>query len=249
MAEATQTPPPQGATSAPPSDAASTPPPTPQRPEWLPEAHWDAEKGGIKEDFGKHYSELQNFHKTAAEREAALKSRKPEDVRFESTAIPADIAEEAKKHGLEVSINENDPLVPLVREAAIEEGWSQEQVNKLIAKHAKTKLAQALDGKAKEAERQKAELAKLGSNAEERIKAIDNWSNGLKQSGKITESKAFLIRAIAGDADGVELLEMFRQMATGSVPGTIVTPTPPPPPEPVEKRWYGATTPPQQKVS
>ena len=29
-----------------------------QRPEWLPEAHWDTQSGAIKAEFGQHYADL-----------------------------------------------------------------------------------------------------------------------------------------------------------------------------------------------
>lgn len=223
---------------APPSGDA--PPPAAARPDYVPETFWDDTTKAVKPEFGAHYSELATFHKTQTEAQAALAARKPEDIKIESI-LPEGVK---VPDGLEVKINEKDPRIPVLRELAIKNGWSQETVNALVA----FDLQQQIADHTTEATRVAAEDAKLGANAKDRKGAVGNWLNGLKTAGKLSAGEAEAMTAYAVDAATVTALEKIMAMAAGSVPGAGDPPPPPnPAPQKIEDRWYGST--PQQKAS
>jgi hypothetical protein len=221
-----------------------TPAPAAERPGWVPETFWDGEKKAIKEDFGQHYQELTKAQQAAAERQAALAARKPEDIKLDPEALPSDLKMAAEKAGLKIKIDENDPRIPFVRQIAVEHGLDQDVVNKLVAMDAKLKL----DARTSEMERIAAEDKKLGPNVDARKKSVATWLDGLKTKGDLTAEEHEEVRWIATSAAGVTALEKIMAKATGTVPGTTVSPPPPPPPVSVADRWYSKTTA-QQKVS
>lgn len=241
MSEPTPTPAPSPTPTPEPAPA----PITAQRPEWLGENHWDGEKGAINDDFGQHYTELAAFQKTETEKRAALAARKPEDVKFEATALPPELVEEAKKIGQEIKIDEKDPRIPILRELAIEHGWDQPVVNALVAMDAKLKIAD----RAAEIARVQAEDTKLGANKDDRKKAISSWADGLKTKGDITADEHAEFGHIAATAAGVTLIEKLIAKANGTVPvNNSGNPnlTPKPSDVPIEQRWYGPNS---QKAS
>lgn len=226
MSEPTPAPTPSPTPSPEPTPSPS-PSPAAERPAWLPENHWDAEKSTIKDDFGAHYAELQNFHKSETERQAALKARKPEDIKFDPAALPQDISEEAKKLGLKVTIDEKDPRIPAIRQIAVEAGLDQDVVNKLVAMDAKLKLQQTSAEIARITEEDK----KLGANKDTRKQAIATWIDGLKAAKTLSEEEAQELRLTAVTAAGVTALEKIIAKAAGTIPGNQ-PPAPPPPPAP-----------------
>lgn len=225
------TPAPSGAAPAAPAPA----PAAPTRPEWLPEAHWDA-KDGIKPEFGTHYSELATFHKTQTEQQATLKARKPEDIKIE-VKLPDGVK---MPDGVQLKIDEKDPRVPVIRDMALKHGWTQEQVNDLVTFDAMQQIAAHTTEQARLGEEKK----KLGTNADDRIKAAAAWVKALPG---ITADETSEIQILTATAAGVSLLEKLMAKASGSVPGAGGNPPSPPKPAevPIEQRWYGA----QQKVS
>jgi hypothetical protein len=208
-----------------------------QRPEWLPEAHWDQDASSIKPEFGAHYAELTSFHKTATERDAALKARKPEDIKLE-VKLPETVK---VPDGFQIKIDEKDPRVPLLREVAIARNLDQDAIDDLVAIDAQMKIA----AHAQEVERVKAEDAKLGANGPQRKEAITNWAKGLLDAKKITADEHDELRMTAATAAGVSLIEKLMAQASGSVAGHEPTPPPKAPEPTVTDRWYGG----QQKVS
>lgn len=213
----------------------------PTRPEWLPEAHWDATSNSMKPEFGAHYAEVATFHQTETEKRAALAARKPEDIKFE-IKLPEGVK---APDGLDLKINPDDPRIPVLRELAIQNGWTQEQVDSLVALDAQQMLA----GHAAEQTRIEAETKKLGPNAPARQGAITNWAKGLADKGEITAEEHEAIRFVAVDAAGISVLEKLMAKASGVVPGPgngNHAPTIKPNDVPIEQRWYGSN---QQKVS
>lgn len=210
-----------------------------QRPEWLPEAHWDSEGGAIKPEFGAHYAELSAFRQTASEREAALKARKPEDIKLE-LKLPDTVK---VPDGMEIKIDDKDPRIPMLRQVALERGLDQETVNAFVALDAQQKIA----AHNAEVERIAAEDAKLGEKVGERKAAVGAWVDGLLASNTITKDEHQELRLTATSAAGVTVLEKIMAKAAGNVPGHV-PPTPPKPaPQSQEQRWYGTGS--QQKVS
>lgn len=211
-----------------------------KRPDWVPEAHWDADGKAIKLDtFGQHYTEVANFHKTETEKRAALAARKPEDIKFE-VKLPDTVK---VPEGMSVKIDEKDPRIPIIRDMAIKRGWDQETVNELVALDAQMKI----EGHAAEAARVTAEKAKLGEKATDRINAVTNWAKGLRDKAELTADEFEEIRMTATNAAGVSALEKLIAKSNGSVPGVTEVRTPNPPPKShAERIWPGGF---EKKVS
>lgn len=202
------------------------------RPEWLPEPHWDAQANSIKPEFGQHYSELATFHKTENERQAALKARKPEDIKIEVKLPP----EVKVPDGMQLKIDEKDPRVPIVRQIAQQFALPQEAVDALVAFDAQQQLA----AHSAEIERVAAEDKKLGENVKERKEAASNWAKALRDKGEFSADEYAEISVLTATAAGVTLLEKLIAKSNGTVPGTGGNPPPPPREETtVEQRWYG----------
>lgn len=225
--------PPAGAT--PPAGGAA--PAAAARPDWAPETFWDASTNAIKPEFGQHYAEVANFHKTETERLAALAARKPEDIKFE-VKLP-----EAVKvpDGMDIKIDEKDPRVPIIREMAIKRNWDQDTVNELVALDAQMKI----QDHAAEQTRLAAEDAKLGSNAKARKDAVGNFLKGLRDRNEFSAEEYEAVRVYATDAAAVSALEKLIAKANGSIPGAGGGDPPPKTAEvPMATRWYNS-----QKVS
>lgn len=223
-----------------PAPAPSPEPVAVARPEWLPETHWDTTSNAIKPEFGQHYAEVSNFHKTETERLAALNARKPEDIKIE-VKLPDTVK---VPEGFEVRINENDPRVPIIREMALKRGWDQDTVNDLVAFDAQMQI-QAHDA---EIARVAAEDAKLGANAKPRKEAVGNWLKGMKDRKELSNEEYEAVRIYATDAASITALEKIIAKASGSIPGGGSEQLQKPEQQSVTERWYGKTTP-QQKAS
>jgi hypothetical protein len=197
----------------------------------VPGEYLDA-RGGLKPEFGTHYTEVANFHKTETERVAALKARKPEDIKFE-IELPDTVK---VPEGVKVQIDEKDPRLPLVRELALQHGWDQGTVNALATLDARMKI----EAHNAEVTRIEAEDKKLGDKVKERKDAVSAWAKGLLDSKTITQDEYEEVRMTAATAAGVTLLEKLIAKSNGSVPGTGGGQQPQPAPEqkPMEQRWY-----------
>lgn len=242
MTEPAPTPSPTPAPTPTPAPAV-TPTPSPaeaSRPEWLPEAHWDPEGKSIKLDtFGQHYAEVANFHKTESEKAAALKARKPEDIKFE-VKLPDTVK---VPDGMKVEIDPKDPRIPILRQLAVEHGLDQPVVDKLVALDAQMKI----EAHGAEVTRVAAEKAKLGEKAADRIAAVTNWAKGLRDKAELTADEFEEIRMTATSAAGVSALEKLIAKSNGSVPGVTETRTPNPPPKShADRIWPGGF---EKKVS
>lgn len=224
MTEASPQNPPQGAPPAGDGNGSVSTPPPATRPDWLPEAHWDDQSKAMKPEFGAHYAELANFHKAQTEAQAALETRKPEDIKIE-LKLPDTVK---VPQGLELKIDEKDPRVPALREMAVKHRWSQETVDALIAFEAQQKIA----GHTAEMERVAAEDKKLGDNGKARKDAISTWAKGLRDRNEITAEEFEEIRQTVAFAAGVSLLEKLMAKASGTVPGHQPNPNPNPNPQP-----------------
>jgi hypothetical protein len=202
-----------------PSSAPSpAPAPTATRPDYVPETYWDATANSIKPEFGQHYTEVSKFYQTETEKRAALAARKPEDIKFE-IKLPDTVK---VPDGFDIKVDEKDPRVPVIREMALKNGWSQDTVNVLVALDARMKI----EGHAAETARIEAEDKKLGDNAKPRKEAVGNWLKGLKENGKLTGDEYEAVKIYATDAASVTALEKLMAMAGGSVPGNRNEPPP-----------------------
>lgn len=134
----------------------------------MPEAHWDAQAGKVKDTFGQHLSDLTAFKAAEDVRRNAL-PQKPEDYKYE---LPKDFQ---APQGLEFKFNESDPNLQAARAVAKELGISQDGFSKLLGLYAGTKVneTQAIKGA------YDAEVAKLGSAGPARVSAVTQFLNGI----------------------------------------------------------------------
>jgi Phage T7 capsid assembly protein len=223
-----------------PTPAPNPPPATPPagapephaaaRPDWLGENYWDGEKNAIKPEFGVHYADLATFHKSETDKAAALKARKPEDIKFE-IKLPDTVK---VPEGMQLKLDDKDPRLPVLRELALQQGLGQDTVNALVALDARMKI----EAHNAETARVAAEDAKLGANGNDRKTAVSTWAKGLLDKKEISADEFDEIRMTATTAAGVTLLEKLIAKVNGSVPGTGNPPPPAPPPTRIEDRLY-----------
>lgn len=216
------TPAPDPATAAPAGDVAAAP--APARPEWLPEAHWDGEKGSIKlDDFGKHYAEVAKVYGEHQARVAAL----PKDPAGYKLELPAEFK---APEGAQIKFDESDPRVAPLRELALKYELPQQAVSELLAIDAQNVIADAVAEQARVAE----EMKKLGDKASERLSALQT---ALKPLLSATEYAA--LRGMATDAAAIVAIEKLVQSAKGpTIPATVTTDPPKPPPVDPAKRMF-----------
>lgn len=197
------------ASGAPPAAAAAAPA---ARPEWLPEAHWDAKANAINPDFGKHYQDLAGNAAKYAERLAAV-PEKPEGYKVE-LKLPDTVKVPEGMPKLDPS---KDPRTPLLQKLAHERGWTNDDVNALVALDAQFEIASYNS----EAVRLLAEDKKLGDTATERRVALRNQLDALTAKGDITADERAAVNAEYMNAAGVTVIEKFLQKANGGIPGHV----------------------------
>lgn len=222
---------PQGGPAAPAAESGDLP----SRPEWLPEAHWDAETGGIKDTFGQHYGELADFHRTETERLAAF----PEKIdAYDIAPDEAALAALAKQHGVEdagLVVAPDDPRLQAAREIGFKHKLSPNVIREL----ANVQIAHDFATVKAVNDRVDQEREKLGPNRDTRIAGLATFlkAHSGKPEALINEFIAWTPRA-----DFVEVLEgvMKKFSAQGATPITAKPTEPPPAPKPsLTERWYG----------
>ena len=171
---------------------AGDPPSVAERPDFIPEKFWDAEKGEPRlEGLAKSYAELERTRGNVD----ALKQQWEEERLSVRPAAPDDYTlpeiEAFDPEALAAS-----PIVNVWRQAAHEAGMSQEGFEKVLGTYAEVEVARM-------AEQYQAEVAKLGENAKARTEAVGLWAK--KTFGETPEFDA--IAAVATSAAGVQALE------------------------------------------
>lgn len=153
-------------TSASTSSSASTAAPT--RPDWAPEAAWDAKAGFNADAFGKHWAEkiAPVLTRDAAEqvRRAALPAT-AEDYKLGTTASFK------PPEGIEFKLNEADPQWSQARAWAHKHGLSQDAFHEAVDLFAGTVVGDAQRMKAA----RDAEVAKLGATGVARVGAVETF--------------------------------------------------------------------------
>jgi hypothetical protein len=150
----------------------------PQRPAYVPEAHWDSSAGKVKDTFAAHVNELTAFHAAQQSKLLAL-PQKPEDYKIE---LPGDFR---PPEGVQFQLKTDDPLMAQARTLAKELGVTQEGFSKLLGLYAGAQVAtqqQVLAAR-------NAEIAKLGTTGPARIDALTTF-----------------YKAQLGDADGAAFM-------------------------------------------
>ncbi len=202
----------------------------PVMPEGFPEQFWDKQSGAPKlPEFVKSYNEAATFKTQHEQTLATLKARKPGDIKLEYK-LP-DTVKVPK--GLELKIDEKDPRVDMVRQFAVKHALPQEVVSELIALDAQGQIAEF---EAIEAEHQ-AEMAKLGQNGPDRVKAVETFLKATVEQGEYEALKGLLVNAAAFSA--VE--KLIAKATTQRIPpNDPPNPNPTPPPKPrLADRLYG----------
>lgn len=148
-----------GAPTAAPTAAASS---APQRPAFVPEAHWDPTAGKIKDEaaLAEHINKL--IASDAAETSRKLSLPKPEDYKAE---LPANFQ---KPDGIDFTIKADDPLLAQARTWAHQRGLNQEAFSELLGMHAAAQINQEQVIKSA----REAEIQKLGAAAPARVDAV-----------------------------------------------------------------------------
>jgi hypothetical protein len=167
------------ATPTPPTPA---PPPTPQaaqRPEYIPEAHWDAAANKVRDEaaLSAHFNEI-IARDAAAQSQALSRPQTPDAYKIE---LPADFT---PPPGVEFKFDAADPLLAQARSVAHENGLSQEGFSKLLGLYAGTQVASAQAVKTAH----DAEVAKLGPTGPARVDAVTT-----------------VFKAVLGEAEGKQL--------------------------------------------
>jgi hypothetical protein len=153
--------PPPAAPAAP--TAASAPPAPPPRPEGVPEAFWDKDKGELRaSDWARSYEELRSFK---AEREA-LKAQVPAQPDLYKPDLPEGFT---FPQGME--LDTGSPVYKAARDYAHSEGWTQKQFTGALGIYLKDRAAEFT----RYQEFLKAEDEALGENREARKVARDKF--------------------------------------------------------------------------
>ena len=174
-----------------------------QRPEWLPEQFWDAQKGAQWEKLAQSHQDLRRQlgkgdHKPPASAEAYALPKPAEGQK--TFDVPAD-----------------DPALSAFRAAAHKMGLSQGQFEGLVGPVLSVLAEVAGETAADTPEARQAafqaEIQKLGKAGASQIKAIKTWGEGLREKGVFSPAEWDEFRLAAGTADGVRMLSKLREMS------------------------------------
>lgn len=202
---AAASPPPSPAAGSPPSSTPTTPaaPTASARPDWAPEAFWDAAKGEVKGvELGKYINDLTAFK--AATDSAKLSTPKPGEYKLEFSK------DYVLPQGTQWAWNESDPLLAQVREFASASGMSQDSFSKLLGLHAASRIGedQAI------ATAKAAEVQKLGENANARLDSVRTWLKAMGGEHFNDLARVLDIAPTAATVKGLEVL-MQRYVSQG----------------------------------
>lgn len=136
------------------------------RPEWLPDAHWDATAGAIKPEFADHFKQLTELH-TAHTARLAARPEKPDgyELKFSDGFTPE----------IAVEFHPDDPRVAPLREFAHKNNWTQAEFSEALQIEAAKVAAETKAYNDVVA----AETRKLGANATARVTELRTWLAGV----------------------------------------------------------------------
>lgn len=177
----------------------------PERPDYIPEDFWDAEKGFRKD-------RLDSLLAVQAELDAK-KAQIPEapdkyELKLPATFKPPEGVELAEGESL---VNPDDPRVAAAREFAHKSGMNQADFEALMQFGVEQDLAEQTRLKEGLAEQKE----KLGARSTERIRAVTQWL-GAKLGGDLAES----LHGMLYTAAQVEAFEALMRLNRGDVPGS-----------------------------
>ena len=171
------------------------------RPAEIPEQFWDKAKGEVNTAAAlKSYAESQSQVTKLVEENKKLKGASPkapakaEDYKFEA---PADMKD---------AIKSDDPGLGVFRKVAHKMGVSQEQFQAGLTEfltEAKAFMPEPVDTKA--------EMAKLGPNAQAVMDAVYGWGKGLVSSGLWSDDEFNEVVIMGSTATGLKALNKLRE--------------------------------------
>lgn len=202
-------------------------PATPSRPAYIPETHWDAQGGKVKDEaaFAKFINDHVAFKAADDSRRLTLPA-KPEDYKLE---LPKDFK---APQGIEFKLNDQDPLLPQARAFAHKYGLPQEAFQDLLSLDAASKIGSQQNIDTAKA----AEVAKLGVNGTARKTAVDTWLKAELGDDLGAEMSRFTFTA--KQIEGIEKLMAKARTQGGTGPG-VPHREPPDAPGKVSDEEYG----------
>jgi hypothetical protein len=189
------------------STSQSTQQTTAARPDWLPEAHWDATGGKVKDTFGTHYNELVAFRAADESRRLTLPAN-PDAYKFE---LPAGFK---PPEGMTFQLKADDPSAKAFAAWAHKAGLSQEQYSSALEVYAGLQIAQEQRTEQAKA----AEVQKLGATGAQRKTAVDTWLNAMlgPELGAHMSKFTFTAQQVQGME---KLMQRFSSQGSGSFRG------------------------------
>ena len=186
------------------------------KPEGFPDDLWDGEKNAPKvQDLYAKYQEAENRAKGLREKLSKGAQNAPKDPKEYELKLSDETAKVIKS---------DDPMIQQARSVAHKYGLSKEAFNGFMSEMSDFVAKATLDNQANddpaaqkaaiEAHRRE-EMAKLGENGAQVVKAVASWGNELASQGRFTESDLKAFKDMAYSADAVRVLNIMRSMIGG----------------------------------
>lgn len=188
---------------------------TGERPEGFPEDFWDAESNAVNpQALFDGFKKQEKIAKDLREKMGRGEHKAPEkaeDYTFEPSEAIAEF------------IKDDDPLVAAGKEIAHKYGMSQEQyagfMSDMTEKMAELASDMSENGMSDEqkAEYIKGEIAKIGPNGPQVLRAVDSWAQELIAQGVFNEAMAKNVREnMLTSAENVQVFNALRSLMGGS---------------------------------
>lgn len=172
----------------------------PAKPDYLPDAFWDAEKGEPKAGaLSEALTKLGELEAAQAERAKQV----PEKAEGYEPALPEGFK---MPDGIEIQLDTNDPVYAAAREFAKERGLTQAEFSNMLALEAQRVATEHQKLSAAVA----AERTKLGENRIARLDAVDSFLKG-----RLPEAQASALSNMLVTAAQVEAFETLMSSLTG----------------------------------
>ncbi|TCR64688.1 hypothetical protein EV560_106154 [Bosea sp. BK604] len=193
--------PPAGDPPAPPAaPPAGDPPAAAQRPDWLGEQFWDAEKGEVKgADLKAAFDDLTAFKAGEESKRAAV----PEKADGYELKLPADLK---FADGESFELDKDDPMFGFGREVAHKLGLDQAGFEGLVGMYAQQKIAEAKEIQAA----QQRHFEAMGPKAAERQNAVKTFL-----AAKLGADAPVIFDTVLMLKPGVEAMEKLMRVASG----------------------------------
>lgn len=170
-----------------------------ERPEWLDEKFWDAEKNEPRlEQMQKSYKELEK--KLGSSTGKPPKSPDDYEIKFDDKTKEALFGKNDPK---------KDPIVAAVTKRMHEKGFSQEALDEVFSSFGEAAVKYLEENKVPDID-VKAETEKLGKNADAIIENQVEFLGGLYKRGELNETQMQELLILTETAAGVQALQALR---------------------------------------